>query len=59
MHNTALTRRHLMYGFNPTKDTTGRPVGASVVKLARRNAFEMVGLRRPQAPVGMLRLRVG
>lgn len=53
MKNTALVRRQLMYGFNTTKDTTGRPLGASVVKLAKRNAFELIGLRRPKAPAGL------
>ncbi len=29
------------------KDAEGEIVGSSVVKLARRNAFELVGLKRP------------
>lgn len=43
----SLMRRQLVYGFQEEKDSEGRVIGASVVKLARRNAFEMVGLRRP------------
>ena len=29
------------------KDAGGEIIGSSVVKLARRNAFELVGLKRP------------
>jgi hypothetical protein len=42
-----LVRRQLVYGFRAEKDGEGQVVGASVVRLARRNAFELVGLRRP------------
>jgi hypothetical protein len=42
-----LVRRQLVYGFEAEKDGEGEVIGASVVKLARRNAFELVGLRRP------------
>jgi hypothetical protein len=42
-----LVRRQLVYGFETEKDMEGQIIGASVVKLARRNAFELVGLRRP------------
>jgi hypothetical protein len=45
-----LVRRQMVYGFAAEKDGEGQIIGASVVKLARRNAFEMVGLKRP-APV--------
>ena len=37
----------MVYGFAAEKDGEGQVIGASVVKLARRNAFEMVGLKRP------------
>jgi hypothetical protein len=37
----------LVYGFAGEKDGEGQVAGASVVRLARRNAFELVGLRRP------------
>ena len=42
-----LVRRQLVYGFEAEKDAEGQIVGSSVVKLARRNAFELVGLKRP------------
>ena len=42
-----LVRRQLVYGFETEKDGEGQVIGASVVKLARRNAFELVGLKRP------------
>ncbi len=42
-----LVRRQLVYGFESEKNGEGQVIGASVVKLARRNAFELVGLRRP------------
>jgi hypothetical protein len=42
-----LVRRQLVYGFESEKNQEGQVIGASVVKLARRNAFELVGLRRP------------
>ena len=43
----SLVRRQLIYGFESEKDGDGEVIGTSVVKLARRNAFELVGLRRP------------
>ena len=42
-----LVRRQLVYGFKSEKDAMGEIVGSSVVTLARRNAFELVGLKRP------------
>ncbi len=42
-----LVRRQMVYGFVADKDSEGEVVGSSVVKLARRNAFELVGLKRP------------
>ena len=42
-----LVRRQLVYGFVAEKDAEGEIVGSSVVTLARRNAFELVGLKRP------------
>ena len=44
-----LVRRQLVYGFESEKDAEGQIIGSSVVKLARRNAFELVGLKRPAA----------
>jgi hypothetical protein len=43
----SLVRRQLAYGFQGEKDEEGQVVGDSVVKLTRRNAFELVGLRKP------------
>lgn len=43
----ALVRRNLVYGFEEQKDGEGQVIGSSVVRLARRNAFELIGLRRP------------
>jgi len=40
-------RRQMVYGFESEKDGEGQIIGSSVVKLARRNAFELVGLKRP------------
>jgi len=40
-------RRQMVYGFEEEKNGTGEVVGSSVVTLARRNAFELVGLKRP------------
>ncbi len=42
-----LIRRQMSYGFAAEKDAEGQVIGSSVVKLARRNAFELVGLKRP------------
>jgi hypothetical protein len=42
-----LVRRQMVYGFEAEKDCEGQIIGSSVVKLARRNAFELVGLKRP------------
>jgi len=53
-----LVRRQLVYGFVAEKDAEGEIVGSSVVKLARRNAFELVGLKRP-APAPAWRWKMG
>ena len=53
-----LVRRQLVYGFAAEKDSQGEIIGSSVVKIARRNAFELVGLRRP-VPVPAWRWRMG
>jgi len=54
----ALVRRQMVYGFEEEKDGEGQVIGASVVRLARRNAFELVGLRRP-VPVPTWRWNMG
>jgi hypothetical protein len=42
-----LVRRQLVYGFQGERNGEGEVIGSSVVKLARRNAYELVGLKRP------------
>jgi hypothetical protein len=37
----------MVYGFEEEKNGAGEAIGSSVVTLARRNAFELVGLKRP------------
>jgi hypothetical protein len=44
----AMARRQLLYGFCSVKNEQGQVVGSSTVRLARRNAYELIGLRRPQ-----------
>lgn len=48
MKPRAGTRRQMQFGFDGTKDVDGKPKGSAVVTLVRRNAYELVGLRRPQ-----------
>ncbi len=43
----SLVRGQLVYGFEAEKNGAGEIIGSSVVRLARRNAFELVGLKRP------------
>lgn len=51
-----ITRRIMLCGFNSSKDTDGRATGSTAIRLARRNAYEMVGLRRPHySPSATLR----
>jgi hypothetical protein len=38
----------MAYGFCAEKDANGQPIGSSIVQLTRRNAFELIGLRRPR-----------
>ena len=51
-----MARRQLLYGFCSVKDEQGQAAGSSTVRLARRNAYELIGLRRPQI-VPVLRLK--
>jgi hypothetical protein len=48
MKSKAHARRQMFCGFCSAKDSDGHVLGASMVRLARRNAFELIGLRRPQ-----------
>jgi hypothetical protein len=43
----SLVRGQMVYGFEAEKDGAGEIIGSSVVRLAKRNAFELVGLKRP------------
>ena len=43
----SLVRGQMVYGFEEQKNGAGEAIGSSVVRLARRNAFELVGLKRP------------
>ncbi len=43
----SLVRGQLVYGFEAEKNGAGEIIGSSVVRLARRNAFELIGLKRP------------
>lgn len=42
--------RKFFCGFNPAKDPNGQPTGAAILKLKPRNAYELLGLRRPPRP---------
>lgn len=42
--------RKFFLGFIPTKDANGEPLGAATLKLKPRNAYELLGLRRPPRP---------
>jgi hypothetical protein len=41
------TRRKMPIGFSTQRDQEGHVIGAIAVRLAPRNAYELVGLRRP------------
>jgi hypothetical protein len=43
----SLVRGQMVYGFESEKNGAGEIIGSSVVRLARRNAFELIGLKRP------------
>lgn len=49
-------RRQLHIGFNREKSAEGEVIGASTVRLRRRNAYEMIGLHRP-SPQNQLRIK--
>lgn len=42
--------RKFFCGFSPTKDSNGQTAGAAVIKFKPRNAYELLGLRRPARP---------
>jgi hypothetical protein len=38
------------FGFSPRKDNDGKPTGCATLKYKPRNAYELLGLRRPPRP---------
>lgn len=44
-----MTKRGRVYcfGFNPAKTADGKPQGHAAIKIRPRNAYEIMGLRRP------------
>lgn len=40
-------RRTLAIGFSTQRDAEGQMQGQVVMRLARRNAYELIGLKRP------------
>ncbi len=44
-------RRKLEIGFSAERDASGETVGQGVVTLQRRNAYQAIGLRRPNRPL--------
>jgi hypothetical protein len=42
--------RKFFIGLTPTKDANGKPSGSAVIELKPRNAYELLGLRRPPKP---------
>lgn len=39
--------RVFCFGFSPTKGSDGKPQGHAAIKIRPRNAYELLGLRRP------------
>jgi hypothetical protein len=42
--------RKILCGFSTAKDANGEPTGATIIKFKPRNAYELLGLRRPPRP---------
>jgi len=42
--------RKIFCGFSTEKDANGQPTGAAILKIKPRNAYELLGLRRPPRP---------
>jgi len=42
--------RTIRIGFSPRKGTDGEPEGSAVIKYKPRNAYELLGLRKPPRP---------
>jgi hypothetical protein len=47
-----MTRRGRLFrfGFNPAKGSDKNPQGHAAIKIRSRNAYELLGLRRPCTP---------
>lgn len=39
--------RKYFYGFTSAKDASGKPLGHSALKITIKNAYELMGLRKP------------
>lgn len=39
--------RKYSYGFSPAKDPDGKPQGHTILKITIKNAYELMGLRKP------------
>ena len=42
--------RLFFFGFSPYKGADGKPKGHAAIKIRPRNAYELLGLRRPVSP---------
>lgn len=42
--------RSFFFGFNPSKSSDGKPPGHAAIVIRPRNAYELLGLRRPSGP---------
>lgn len=57
MEAKSCSRRKFPVGFSPIKDSSGTMQGHGTLVLPRRNAYQMIGLRRPAKEPG-LRLKL-
>jgi hypothetical protein len=57
MEAKSCSRRKFPLGFSPTKDSSGMMQGHATLLLPRRNAYQLIGLRRPAREPG-LRIKV-
>lgn len=39
--------RKFFFGFIPKRDSEGQPAGSAILQIKTRNAYELLGLRRP------------
>jgi hypothetical protein len=42
--------RRFCFGFSSTKGSDSQPLGHAAIKIRPRNAYELLGLRRPPTP---------